>query len=56
MNHIRELEQASIDLISERSIAKESYEIIQCISVEYAHIVSNEFENTKNSRKFMLIL
>ena len=51
--HIKELKQASIDLISERSISKESYEIIQCISVENLHIVSNEVENIKNSIEWL---
>ena len=49
LNHIKELEQASIDLISERSIDKESYEVIRCISIENPHIVGNEVENIKKS-------
>ena len=47
LNHIKELEQASIDLISEGSINKEAYERIQSILIENPNNLSNEVENIK---------
>ena len=45
LNHIKELEKASVDLISERSINKENYERIQCITNGNHNYISDDYTN-----------
>ena len=49
LNNIKELEKASVDLISERSINKENYERIQCITNGNHNYISDDITNIKKS-------
>ena len=49
LNNIKDLEKVSVDLISERSINKENYERIQCITNGNHNYISHDITNIKDS-------